>query len=94
MKELEEEKKKRKQQTETEAKALAIPNAKASCFENNDYKGMSVIEMAALLAWYNIPKEKMKSHRWLQSGRRSASTMFLHLCLRSGTIWMRKSSSG
>jgi len=60
VKELEEEKKKRKQQTETEAKALAVLDAKASCFENNDYKGVSVTELAVLLAWYNIPKEKMK----------------------------------
>ncbi len=61
MKELEDKKKKkRKQQTATEVKALAVLDAKASCFENNDYKGVSVPEMVALLAWYNIPKEKMK----------------------------------
>ena len=58
--ELEEEKKKRQQQTATEVKALAILDAKASCFEENDYKGMSVPELTAFLAWYNISKEKMK----------------------------------
>ena len=40
-------------------KALAILDAKASCFEDNDYKGVSVPDLTALLAWYNIPKEKM-----------------------------------
>ena len=63
VKELEDKKKKRKQQTETEAKALAVLDAKASCFENNDYKGVSVPDMAALLAWYNIPREKMKKQQ-------------------------------
>ena len=38
-------------------------DAKASCFENNDYKGVSVPEMAALLVWYNIPREKMKKQQ-------------------------------
>jgi hypothetical protein len=60
VKELEDEKKKRQQQTATEVKALAILDAKASCFEENDYKGVPVPELIALLAWYNIPKEKMK----------------------------------
>jgi hypothetical protein len=60
IKELEDEKKKQQQQTATEVKALAILDAKASCFEENDYKGVSVPELTALLAWYNIPKEKMK----------------------------------
>ncbi len=59
MKEREEEKKKRQQLTATEEKALAILDAKASCFEDNDYKGVSVPDLTALLAWYNIPKEKM-----------------------------------
>ncbi len=59
MKEREDEKKKRHQQTATEVKALAILDAKASCFEENNYKGMSVSELTALLAWYTIPKEKM-----------------------------------
>lgn len=59
VKEREDEKKKRQQQTTTEVKALAILDAKASCFEENDYKGVSVSELTALLAWYNIPKEKM-----------------------------------
>ena len=60
IKELEDEKKKQQQQTATEVKALAILDAKASCFEENDYKGVSVPELTALLAWYNILKEKMK----------------------------------
>jgi hypothetical protein len=34
-------------------------DAKASCFEENNYKGVSVPELTALLAWYNISKEKM-----------------------------------
>ncbi len=42
VKELEDEKKKQKQQTATEAKALAVLDAKASWFENNDYKGVAV----------------------------------------------------
>ena len=63
MKEREDEKKKRHQQTATEVKALAILDAKASCFEENDYKGVSVPELTALLAWYNISKEKMKKSK-------------------------------
>ena len=59
VKEREEEKKKRQQLTATEEKALAILDAKASCFEDNDYKGVSVPDLTALLAWYNIPKERM-----------------------------------
>ncbi len=43
-----------------EAKALAVLDAKASCFEENDYKGVTVQDLSALLAWYNIKKEKMK----------------------------------
>ncbi len=42
IKELEDKKKQQQQQTATKVKALAILNAKASCFEENDYKGMSV----------------------------------------------------
>ena len=59
MKEREDKKKKRHQQTATKVKVLAILDAKTSCFEENDYKGVSVSELTALLAWYNIPKEKM-----------------------------------
>ena len=43
-----------------EAKALAVLDAKALCFENNDYKNVSVADFNALLVWYNVPKEKMK----------------------------------
>jgi len=60
IRELEALKKKREQQAATEAKALAVLDAKARCFEENDYRGMSVQDLATLLAWYNIPKEKMK----------------------------------
>ena len=60
VKELEDEKKKRQQQRATEVKALAILDAKASCFEENDYKCVTVPELTALLAWYKILKEKMK----------------------------------
>ncbi len=59
VKEREEEKKKRQQLKATEVKALAVLDAKASCFEDNDYKGMTVQDLTALLAWYNIPKERM-----------------------------------
>ncbi len=59
MKEREDEKKKRQQLAATEVKALAILDANASCFEDNNYKGVSVPDLTALLAWYNIPKEKM-----------------------------------
>ena len=60
IKELEALKKKREQQATTEAKALAVLDAKARCFEENDYRGISVQDLTTLLAWYNIPKEKMK----------------------------------
>ena len=60
IKELEALKKKRQQQEATEARALAVLDAKASCLEENDYRGMSAQELTTLLAWYNIPKEKMK----------------------------------
>ncbi len=53
-------KRKRQQQVQTEAKALAVLDAKAICFENNDYKAVSVQNLTTLLAWYNIPKDKMK----------------------------------
>ena len=60
IRELEALKKKREQQAATEAKALAVLDAKARCFEDNDYRGLSVQDLTTLLAWYNIPKEKMK----------------------------------
>jgi hypothetical protein len=60
IKELQALKKKRQQQATTEAKALAVLDAKARCFEENDYRGISVQDLTTLLAWYNIPKEKMK----------------------------------
>ena len=60
IKELEALKKKRQQEATTEAKALAVLDAKARCFEENDYRGISVQDLTTLLAWYNIPKEKMK----------------------------------
>ena len=72
------------QQTATEVKALAILDAKASFFEENDYKGVSVSELTVLLAWYNNPKEKTNS----------TSTMFRRLYLRSGGIWMRRNLFG
>ena len=53
-------KKKRQQEVATEAKALAVLDAKASYFEKNNYKGVSVQVLTALLAWYKIPKEKLK----------------------------------
>ena len=53
-------KKKRQQEAATEAKALAVLDAKASYFEENNYKGLSVQDLTALLAWYKIPKEKPK----------------------------------
>ena len=60
IKELQALKKKRQQQPTTEAKALAVLDAKARCFEENDYRGISVQDLTTLLAWYNIPKDKMK----------------------------------
>ena len=39
-------------------------------------------------------RRKWISLRWLQSGRRSASTMFRRLYLRSGGIWMRRNLFG
>jgi len=69
----EDEKKKRQQQATTEAKALAVLDAKARCLEENDYRGMSVQDLTTLLAWYNIPKEKMKKSdmiaRWKEIRR-------------------------
>jgi hypothetical protein len=53
-------KKKRQQQVQMEAKALAVLDAKVICFENNDYKAISVQDLTTLLAWYDIPKDKMK----------------------------------
>jgi hypothetical protein len=53
-------KKTRLQQAAAEEKALAVLDAKALCFENDDYKGVSVGDLGTLLAWYNVPKEKMK----------------------------------
>ena len=73
MKEREDEKKKRQQQATTEAKALAVLDAKARCLEENDYRGKSVQDLTTLLAWYNIPKEKMKKSdmiaRWKEIRR-------------------------
>ena len=43
-----------------EETALAVLDAKALCFENNNYKNVSVADFNALLVWYNVPKEKMK----------------------------------
>ena len=44
-----------------EEKALAVLDAKALFFENNDYKTVSVADFNVLLAWYDVPKEnKMK----------------------------------
>ena len=59
IRELEALKKKREQQAATEVKALAVLDAKARCFEENDYRGTSVQDLTTLLAWYNILKEKM-----------------------------------
>ncbi len=56
----EDQKKTRLQQADVEAKALAALDAKASCFEENDYKGATVQDLSALLAWYNIKKEMLK----------------------------------
>ena len=40
---------------------MAVLDAnKARCFEENHYRGMSVQDLTTLLAWYKIPKEKMK----------------------------------
>jgi hypothetical protein len=57
----EEIKKTRLQRMASEEKALAVLDAKALCFDNNDYKSVSVADFYALLAWYDVPKEnKMK----------------------------------
>ncbi len=43
-----------------EGKALAHLDAKALCFENDNYKCASMSDLGALLAWYSVPKDKMK----------------------------------
>jgi hypothetical protein len=48
------------QQAAVEAKAMMVLDARASSFEMNDYKGVTVEDLKALLAWYNIKKDKMK----------------------------------
>ena len=39
---------------------MAVLDAKASYFEENNYKDVSVQDLTALLAWHKIPKEKLK----------------------------------
>ena len=53
-------KKKRQQNAQTEVKALAVLDALAVNFENDDYRQVSVKDLTTLLAWYEIPREKMK----------------------------------
>ncbi len=57
----EEIKKTRLQWMALEEKALAVLDAKALCFDNNDYKSDSAADFNELLAWYDVLKEnKMK----------------------------------